>query len=118
MTLTIIKGLVGTSAYSRENPSANTQAAQSAPSAVQQQQQAAGATQAQAAAAQVSQANDAVVSLVRNGKTAGVSNDRIREYREARDVADEVSRDIQSDDKALDAHDGLDGSASGLHLVG
>lgn len=60
--------------------------------------------------------SDAVVAAVKGRKGALVS-DKIREYREAKEVSDEVADKIRDTDQGVEAHDKLDSFAGRTQLT-
>lgn len=53
--------------------------------------------------------SDAVVNTVRSGRATSGTSEKIREYREAREVSQEVAEKIRDGEPGFEAHDGIDG---------
>ena len=61
-------------------------------------------------------ANEAVNVNLRTQRTAS-TGERIKDSKEAREVADKVAEQVRTDEKAVDAHDGLSTISSKAHFV-
>jgi hypothetical protein len=105
MTVKIIQGLLGNSASFRE--------IRTGVSATKQNQTTAQNQLAQQSAVLSSQGrslSDAVVSSVRAGRSTGISSEKIREYREAKEVSGEVAEKIREGEDGSKSHQGLERS--------
>lgn len=115
MTLKVVRGLIGSA------PQPETLKPQSSkqPEAVAQNQQAQAAVQQAAATSTAVQTSEAVVNTLRISNTKNVAGtERVKEYKEAKGIADKVSSDIRREPgSAKEVHEGLSDTDSRSHLA-
>jgi hypothetical protein len=102
MSVKIVQGLLGNSAGYREIRT-GVSAAKNNPTTTQNQL----AQQSAILSSQGRSLSDAVVSSAK-GRASSVSAEKIREYREAREVSGEVAEKIREGEDGSQSHQGLD----------
>ena len=113
MSVKVMKGFISSGSGYREVKAGASQNAQSAPQTNSISTTAAATSQAIALHGRT--LSDAVVTSVK-GKVTGTS-EKIREFREAKEVSNEVAEKIRDTDQGVDAHEGLETYAGRTHLA-
>ncbi|MCO6429941.1 MAG: hypothetical protein J5J00_03705 [Deltaproteobacteria bacterium] len=105
MTVKVVQGLIGANSAATQAKQAQTVSTNAA------------AQSSSSTAASLSYASTEAVNVSIRSFKAGASSEKIRDAKEARQVADQVADQIKDKGDSLDAHQGLTASSSRPHFA-